>query len=281
MTPPRDARTLRQAQKLETVGRLAAGIAHDFNNLLGVIGGNLELLDAQLVVDARASRELLNEARAATRRGAALTARLLAFGRSEPPEPEVLEPIRLLSELMELLGHTLGASIAVRTSSVPGRLAVRVDRSQFENAIVNLSLNARDAMPEGGTLILDVGYARVDPAHPAPHPGLGPGDYVRVSVVDEGHGMAPEVLSRAFEPFYTTRDPGRGTGLGLPMVFDFVRRCDGQVVVTSEPGAGTRFDLYLPRHLEKAAQTHRPGAPRRREGKLERDRGSRRAVAGE
>jgi len=243
----RAEKALRQAQKLESIGQLSGGIAHDFNNLLTVVDGNLELLEQHLACAAKTERELVAEARDAAHRGAALTARLLAFARREPLDSEVIAPAKLIADLMHLLHRTLGDTIIVQTTIDSDAWLVQVDRAQFESAIVNLSINARDAMPCGGTLAIEVANLCANDTRLAPVPALASGDYVRLSVSDEGCGMTPDVMARAFEPFYTTKEVGKGTGLGLSTVFGFAHRSGGHLSVASEPGVGTMFDVYLPR----------------------------------
>ena len=239
-------RALRQAQKMESVGQLTGGIAHDFNNLLTVITGNLELLEMRLDDDAQ--RDLLKEALEAADLGARLTDRLLAFARRSPLEPEVVDLNQLVLGLTDLMHRTLGATIDLSTALSTDLWHVMADPTQIETAIVNLAVNARDAMPDGGKLIIETRNTRIDEEYVANETGLVPGDYVQLSVSDTGTGMPPEVRDRVFEPFFTTKAAGRGTGLGLSMVYGFARQSGGHVTVYSELETGTTVNLYLARH---------------------------------
>ncbi len=239
---------LNQAQKLKAVGQLTGGIAHDFNNLLTVILGNLATLEEGV----RERPELHRAARAAmnaARRGADLTRRLLAFSRQQPLQPRLLSPLQQLREIAELLKRTLGASIELETVVDDTVWPIRVDPGQLTNAVLNLAINARDAMPGGGRLRIEAGNVTFAAEYAARHPDVAPGDYVRLAVGDTGSGMAPEVLERAFEPFFTTKELGAGTGLGLSMVYGFVQQSGGHVRIHSQVGSGTTVELYLPRHV--------------------------------
>ncbi|WP_424812560.1 PAS domain S-box protein [Roseococcus sp. YIM B11640] len=237
---------LRQAQRMEAVGQLTGGIAHDFNNLLTVILGSTEMLMDSLADDAELNA-MARQAAEAARRGSELTSRLLAFSRQQALDARLHDLNQLLSGLMEILPRALGAD--VRTVFVPGASlwAVRVDAGQVENAVLNLCLNARDAMPHGGEITVETANARLDEAYAAREDGVTPGDHVMVAVSDNGAGMPPEVAARAFEPFFTTKDVGKGSGLGLSMVYGFVRQSGGHVKIESEPGKGTSVRLYFPR----------------------------------
>lgn len=222
---------LLRAQRLDAIGQLTGGMAHDFNNLLAVILGNLRLIEDG-VADRPALRELVEDALGATRSGVELTSRLLAFGRAPPPHPERTDLARLVPGIVRLLAPMLGADIAVALDIAPAVRPVRVDRSQFEACLINLAINARDAMPDGGTLRLEIrdeGAAGV-----------------AVSVIDTGTGMPPEILTRVTEPFFTTKSTGRGNGLGLSMVDGFARRSGGTLAIASAEGHGTRITLTLP-----------------------------------
>ena len=243
---------LRRAYKMEAVGQLTGGIAHDFNNLLTVVLGNLELLDMQL--EDPDQRDLLREAQDATEMGARLTERLLAFARRSHLEPEVVNLNSLVLDLTDLLHRTLGGPIDLSTSLGPELWLTKADPSQIENAIVNLAVNARDAMPNGGKLILETGNAVIDEDYIAEETGLLPGEYVRLSLTDTGHGMPGDVHERAFEPFFTTKDAGRGTGLGLSMVYGFARQSGGLATLYTEIDVGTTVNVYLPR-FETDVQT--------------------------
>jgi PAS domain S-box-containing protein len=235
---------LRQAQKMEAVGQLTGGVAHDFNNLLTVITGNLEMLEAK--VSGQREHELLSEAQEAAVLGARLTERLLAFGRRQPLRAKRVDAGELLTQFSELLRRTLGETIELRTI-VPARPHEAViDPSQLQNAILNLAINARDAMPAGGKLFIELGEATLDAAYAKAHADVQIGRYVSIAVTDTGRGMTREVRERAFEPFFSTKPVGSGTGLGLSMVYGFVKQSGGHVLIDSQPDQGTTVRLYLP-----------------------------------
>jgi PAS domain S-box-containing protein len=238
-------RKLAQAQRLESVGQLTGGIAHDFNNLLTVITGNLELIDMQLADGDM--KTMLREAQEAADLGAKLTERLLAFARRSHLEPENLQINELVLNVTGMLRRTLGEQISLSTVLAHDLWTTRTDPSQVEAAIVNLAINARDAMPKGGKLVVETRNITIDKSMAASHSDLVPGDYVRVSVSDTGSGMTPEIRERAFEPFFTTKARGHGTGLGLSMVYGFAKQSGGQATIYSEPGHGTTINIYLPR----------------------------------
>ncbi|OIQ26966.1 MAG: hypothetical protein BM562_15825 [Alphaproteobacteria bacterium MedPE-SWcel] len=246
-------RALLQAQKMDAIGQLTGGVAHDFNNLLTVIVGNLELMEMQM--GAFEHSDLLKEALEAADLGARLTERLLAFARRSPLEPHVVELNGLVSGLTDMLQRTLGATIELKTVLCGDPWVVRVDPTQFESAIVNLAVNARDAMPEGGRLMVETCNVALDEDYLADELGLPRGDYVQVSVTDTGSGMTEEVIRRVFEPFYTTKEVGEGTGLGLSMVYGFGKQSGGHVTIYSELLKGTTVNLYLPRHRDSPAGT--------------------------
>ncbi len=231
---------LRQAQKMEAVGQLTGGVAHDFNNLLTVISGNLELLERRLTDGD--DREILQEAQEATALGAQLASRLLAFGRRQPLNPKPVDLNALVDGMVDLLRRSLGEVIRVETRLGPSVPTVMADPGQVENALLNLAINSRDAMPEGGRLAIET--ARLTEGERPPE--LPPGCYVRLTVSDTGTGMAPEVRQRVFEPFFTTKGPGLGSGLGLSMVYGFVKQSGGHIDLQSEPGQGTSIAIYLP-----------------------------------
>ncbi len=237
---------LRQAQKMEAMGQLTGGIAHDFNNLLTVIIGNLEMLEGKLTTPLQ--RELTTEALEAADLGARLTARLLAFARRSHLEPESVNLNNFVVGLTDMLHRTLGATIYLSNALTPNLWSARVDPSQVESAIVNLAVNARDAMPEGGRLLIETGNAAIDMDMSKKLDGLPPGDYVRLAVSDTGTGMPASVRERAFEPFFTTKEQGRGTGLGLSMIYGFAKQSGGQATIDSVEGKGTTVTIYLPRH---------------------------------
>ena len=235
-----------QAQKMEAVGHLTGGISHDFNNLLTIILGNLDWLSERVETDEKSSH-LVDEAMKAARRGADLTQRLLAFSRRQELCPEVVELPHLLSRFEPLLSRALRERITLEWQFEEDLWPVFVDPGQFENAIINLGINARDAMPDGGRLKISAGNVTVDSGFVTSRAGIKPGEYVLVSVKDTGTGMPPEVVRRAFDPFFTTKEAGKGSGLGLSMVFGFVRQSGGFIEIDSTPEVGTDIHLYLPR----------------------------------
>ena len=238
--------TLRQVQKMEAMGQLTGGIAHDFNNLLQVIIGNIEVLQRRnLVPDDAARRMILSMARSAER-AATLTQRLLAFARRQPLDPKPIDVNKLVTGMSELLHRTLGESMRIETVLAGGIWRVAADANQLENAILNLAVNARDAMPSGGKLTIETANAFLDETYANAH-DVKPGQYVVVCVSDTGTGMGKDVLQKAFEPFFTTKDVGKGSGLGLSQVYGFIKQSDGHAKIYSEPGEGTTVKLYLPR----------------------------------
>jgi PAS domain S-box-containing protein len=241
---------LAQAQKMEGIGHLTGGVAHDFNNLLAVVIGNIETLQRMLQSPKadldRIGRSAENAMRGA-QRAAALTQRLLAFSRRQPLDPKVVEVSRLVSGMSDLLRRTIGEQVAIETVLAGGLWRVHVDPNQLEVAILNLAVNARDAMPGGGKLTIETANAFIDEMYAAGQTEVLPGQYVMISVTDTGCGMSREVSARAFEPFYTTKDVGHGTGLGLSQVYGFVKQSGGHVKIYSEVGEGTTVKIYLPR----------------------------------
>jgi PAS domain S-box-containing protein len=235
----------RRSQRMEAVGQLTGGVAHDFNNLLQVIQANLELL-APAVTDPKPRARLDNALRGADR-AASLTRQLLAFARRQPLEPAPINLGRMLGDMAELLRRTLGEAIEVETVVSAGLWDTLADPAQVESAVLNLALNARDAMPAGGRLTLELSNAVLDEAYVRGVQDIQPGQYVLLAVSDTGEGMGPEVLGRVFEPFFTTKPDGKGTGLGLSMVYGFVRQSNGHIQIYSEPGQGTTVKIYLPR----------------------------------
>ena len=221
---------LRQAGKMEAIGNLTGGIAHDFNNVLGVVIGNIDLLKRQLASNTAAT-ELCDEALQGAGRGAALIHQLLAFARRQPLHPERVEVNAFITRTAKLLGRTLGADIALRTQLAPDTWPVMVDAAQLEAALINLATNARHAMPQGGKLNFTTTNTYLDQYYAQQHLDVPPGDYVLIEVSDTGSGIAPENLGRIFEPFYTTKEIGRGTGLGLAMIFGFVKQSGGHIAV--------------------------------------------------
>jgi PAS domain S-box-containing protein len=239
--------SLRQSQKMEAVGQLTGGLAHDFNNLLTGISGSLELLDRRLAQGRIGDLDrYLRTAQGAAKRAAAVTHRLLAFSRRQTLDPKPTDINRLISDIDELIRRTMGPAITVTISRTPELWGVLVDPNQLENALLNLCINARDAMPDGGDLLIETGNATLGAAD-AGQLEVEAGDYLALSVTDTGGGMTPEVIARAFDPFFTTKPLGEGTGLGLSMVYGFARQSGGQVRITSEPGNGAQVSIYLPR----------------------------------
>ncbi len=234
---------LRRSHRLEAVGQLTGGVAHDFNNLLAVIMGNAELLKNRLGTDDK----LLDDILRATQRGEELTQRLLAFSRQQPLQPQVIDLGELVSGMSELLTRTLGETIGIEIGAEPDLWLVSADPGQVENALLNLALNARDAMPDGGKLTITSANARLDGVIPEGGSEPMAEDYVVLAVGDTGYGMTAEVQAHAFEPFYTTKEVGQGSGLGLSMVYGFAKQSGGHVKIDSEEGRGTTVELYLPR----------------------------------
>jgi PAS domain S-box-containing protein len=241
---------LAQAQKMQAIGHLTGGVAHDFNNLLTVIGGSLEMMELDRQSDP-SLRSYGLMALDACRRAAALTQRLLAFSRQQPLRPRALDLAQLLTGMEGLLRRTLGETVHIEVLSSPDLWLCEVDPAQLESAILNLSINARDAMPEGGHLTIDACNIVLDATALSSDDELAAGDYVRLTVSDDGTGIAPELLGKVFEPFFTTKDVGKGSGLGLSMVYGFAKQSRGQVKIYSELGQGTTVRLFLPRSHDK------------------------------
>jgi signal transduction histidine kinase len=240
---------LRQSQKMEAIGQLTGGIAHDFNNLLQAIGGSVAVSQKLLTLGRVAEIDrFLVSAMNSVKRAAALTHRLLAFSRRQPLNPHPVSPNQLLTATSDLFRRTIGESIQLELQLGAGLWLTRCDSNQLENAVLNLIINARDAMPDGGTLIVSTHNANLDERYAAAHPGIKPGEYACIAVSDTGIGMPPDVVARAFDPFFTTKPLGQGTGLGLSMIYGFCRQSDGHVWIRSEPGAGTTVELFLPRY---------------------------------
>lgn len=242
---------LREAQKMQAIGQLTGGIAHDFNNLLTVILGNLEFVRAKLAPDP-AMQKRLERANWAAQRGATLTGQLLAFARKQPLAPAPIDIAATMPDLIPLLRRTLGEHIDVRYVETAGLWPSMADAAQLESAILNLALNARDAMPGGGRLTIELANKVLDEDYAHRHAEVAAGDYTMVAVSDTGHGMTPDVLARVFEPFFTTKPNGKGTGLGLAMVFGFIKQSGGHIKLYSEPGEGTTVRMYLPRAVDAA-----------------------------
>ncbi|HKT54428.1 MAG TPA: ATP-binding protein, partial [Caulobacteraceae bacterium] len=260
---------LRQSQKMEAIGQLTGGIAHDFNNMLAIILGSLDImLRRHADADPRITR-LAAAAMEGANRAAALTQRLLAFSRLQPLKPASTDVAKVVTDMTDLLRRTLGETIAVETVSAGGLWRAHIDQPQLETAIVNLAINARDAMSEGGKLTVETGNAYLDRVYAEAEEDITPGQYVMVAVTDTGNGMAAEVLDRAFEPFFTTKPPGLGTGLGLSQVQGFLKQSGGHIRIYSEIGVGTTVKLYLPRSFAEPERAR--GAPARSRGAVRRD----------
>ncbi len=250
--------SLRQAQKFDAIGRLSGGVAHDFNNLLNIISGRLEFLSN--AVEDKVQRLHIAEAESAAEMGARLTRRLLAFARRSPLEPSVVNLNRLVIEALSVLKASLTGRVSVTSDLDADLWDVRTDRSEIENAVINLAINARDAMPRGGTIRIRTCNATIStPARQRLN--VSPGDYVCLSVTDTGNGIDRETLSRMFEPFFTTKEPGKGTGLGLASLFGFTRQSGGDVIAESTLGSGTSISLYLPRHVQTGTESIAPSTP--------------------
>ncbi|MDI1297448.1 MAG: type II toxin-antitoxin system ParD family antitoxin, partial [bacterium] len=237
---------LTQAQKMETVGKLTGGVAHDFNNLLQVVSGNLQLLAKDIAGNERAERRIAN-AMAGVTRGAKLAAQLLAFGRRQALEPKVVNVTRIVRGMDDMLRRAIGEGIEVETVVGGGLWNTFIDPAQIENALLNLAINARDAMDGQGKLTIELGNTHLDDSYAATHDEVTPGQYVMLAVSDTGTGMTPDIIDKVFEPFFSTKGEGKGSGLGLSMVYGFVKQSGGHVKIYSEPGEGTTIKLYLPR----------------------------------
>ncbi|NEU14776.1 response regulator [Methylobacterium sp. BTF04] len=240
---------LRQSQKMEAVGQLTGGIAHDFNNLLTGIVGSLDLMQSRMAKGRTEHlQRYIETAMASANRAAALTHRLLAFARRQPLDPRPTDANALLGGMADLLRRTLSEAIDLRIVTAPDLWPTLCDPHQLENAILNLAINARDAMPDGGVLTIATSNGHLADAIPDVKPGLIPDEYVRICVNDTGTGMPPEVIARAFDPFFTTKPLGQGTGLGLSMIYGFARQSEGHTRIVSEVGKGTTIKIYLPRY---------------------------------
>ncbi|TGX50127.1 response regulator [Sphingomonas gei] len=246
---------LRQLQKMESIGKLTGGIAHDFNNMLAIVIGSLDLARRRIQHDVKRAQEHIDTAMSGAQRAAQLTSQLLAFGRRQPLAPSAFDASQLIRRLSELLRRTIGGTVDFQIDPASGLWPICADVGQLESALVNLSLNARDAMIDGGRLVVSTANVTLDRAYAAAHPDVAPGDYVRITVRDSGGGMPADVRDRAFEPFFTTKPMGKGTGLGLSQVYGFAKQSGGHAAIESEPGKGTAINLYLPRHKGKVAAT--------------------------
>ena len=244
---------LQHSQRLEAVGKLTGGVAHDFNNVLQILGGNIQILERLYAQDERLQTRLASMARAVAR-GAKLSAQLLAFARRQPLRPVVLDLRSVIEELEDSLCSALGGAVTLQLN-MPDRIwNVMVDRSQLENVIMNVALNARDAMPNGGKLTIALQNTVLDAGYVNSHPDASPGEYALIAVSDEGEGMSEAIIAQAFEPFFTTKRPGEGTGLGLSMAYGFVKQSGGHIRLRSRLGHGTLVEIYLPRSAEKRTE---------------------------
>lgn len=245
-THKRNEEMLRNSQKMEAVGQLTGGVAHDFNNLLGIIMGNLELLEMTLQ-DQPKQLERIRQALASTQRGAQLTRKLLNFSRKEGVQKNLTQVNTVIENLVDLISKSVTASINVETRLEDGLWLANIDTGDFEDAILNLCLNARDAMPDGGTVLIETQNRHLDADYVKQHPDSVVGDYVAITVSDTGVGISAEAIKRVFDPFYSTKPFGKGTGLGLSMVYGFVQRSGGYIQIESEPGKGSKFQILLSR----------------------------------
>ncbi len=244
---------------MEAVGQLTGGIAHDFNNMLAVVLGSLDLLGRRLDGDDARARRYVDAATEGARRAATLTQRLLAFSRQQPLQPEPIDVNRLVANMSDLLRGSLGGGIQLETVLAGGLWPVNADPNQLENVILNLGINARDAMNGAGRVTIETGNAHLDDRYVAAEIGIAAGQYVLVAVTDAGAGMAADIVAKAFDPFFTTKGVGKGTGLGLSQVYGFVKQSGGHVKIYSELGVGTTVKLYLPRLVgEVTADTAAP-----------------------
>lgn len=264
--------TLRQTQKMDAMGQLTGGIAHDFNNMLAIVIGSLDVASRRLQRGESDIERHLESARAGAMRAATLTQRLLAFSRQSPLSPRILNLNELVASMSELLRRTLGERIGLETVLAGGLWPSYVDPNQLESAILNLAVNARDAMPDGGNLTIETANSHLDDRYVAREVGLNPGQYVMIAVTDGGSGIAPDILEKVFDPFFTTKPIGKGTGLGLSMVYGFAKQSGGHVRIYSEVGTGTTVKLYIPRYFGSGEkpdssylETMRPTPPSRAE----------------
>lgn len=241
--------TTAQYERLQVIGQLTGGIAHDFNNLLGIISGNLDLLTRKMAVGRTDLKIHIDYAIDAAQRGATLTQRLLAFSRKQPLNPVVINVNKLVSDMSELMRQTLSANVEIEAVLSGGLWQTKVDAGQLESAILNLAVNARDAMPHGGSLTIETMNAHLDEDYAQQHSEVTAGQYVVVAVTDTGTGMPKDVLDRVFDPFFTTKDVGQGTGLGLSQLHGFIKQSGGHVKIYSEVGQGTTVKLYFPRYF--------------------------------
>lgn len=256
------AHQIRQMQKMEAIGQLTGGIAHDFNNMLAIIVGGIQLASRRIRKGEAGAEQYLSNALEGAQRAASLVKRMLAFSKQQPLTPSVIDVNKLVAGMSELIDRALGETIKVETVLAGGLWRSNVDTSQLENAILNLCVNARDAMPDGGHLTVETANSHLDEAYSRAHPGAPPGQYVLVAVTDNGEGMSSQTLTKAFDPFFSTKPAGKGTGLGLSQVYGFVKQSGGHIKIYSEQGHGTTVKIYLPRHFgELAVEAAAPVPP--------------------
>ncbi len=248
---------LRQSQKMEALGQLTGGIAHDFNNMLGVIMGAHDLISRRIKKGDFGIERFLDAATNATERAAILTQRLLAFARQQPLAPQPIDANKMIVSMSNLLHSTLGEQIRIETVAAAELWTVHADAQQLESAILNIAINARDAMPDGGKLTIETMNAYLDEAYCKQNPEIVPGQFVMIAITDSGTGMSPEVAARVFDPFFTTKPAGKGTGLGLSQVYGFIKQSRGHIKIYSEVGAGTNVKIYLPRLVGDAKRIQR------------------------
>jgi signal transduction histidine kinase/CheY-like chemotaxis protein len=253
---------VRQMQKMESIGQLAGGIAHDFNNMLAVITSGISLARRRMAPSEKEADGFLASALEGAHKAATLVRRLLAFSRQQPLAPEAVDANKFVAGMSELIARSLGEAVRMETVLGGGLWVTLADPAQLETSILNLCVNARDAMPEGGRLTLETANCHLDDRYSRLHPGVPPGQYVLIAVSDTGTGMSPDVAAKAFDPFFTTKEIGKGTGLGLSQVFGFVRQSGGHVKIYSEPGQGTTVKIYLPRFYGEATDRQALGQPR-------------------
>ncbi|MGB6542171.1 MAG: CHASE3 domain-containing protein [Xanthobacteraceae bacterium] len=257
---------LRQSQKMQALGQLTGGIAHDFNNMLGVIVGSLDLIVRRIKKGDFAIERFLDAASNATERAALLTQRLLAFARQQPLAPQPIDANKMIVNMSNLLHSTLGEQIRIETVAAGGLWTINADAQQLESAILNIAINARDAMPDGGRLTIETANTYLDEAYCRQNPEIEPGQYAMIAVTDTGSGMSADVAARVFDPFFTTKPAGKGTGLGLSQVYGFVKQSRGHIKVYSEVDAGTNVKIYLPRLIADAKEIKRVIAETMRTG---------------
>ena len=251
---------------MQALGQLTGGIAHDFNNMLGVIVGSLDLILRRIKKGDFAIERFLDAASNAAERAALLTQRLLAFARQQPLAPQPIDANKMIVNMSNLLHSTLGEQIRIETVAAGGLWTINADAQQLESAILNISINARDAMPDGGRLTIETANTYLDDAYCRQNPEIEPGQYVMIAVSDTGSGMSADVAARVFDPFFTTKPAGKGTGLGLSQVYGFVKQSHGHIKVYSEVGAGTNVKIYLPRLIADAKEVKRAIAETMRTG---------------